>query len=719
MAAGQGEPLVQLSYAIHDFSSYSREFSPKHILVNKPWDQKSRWLSDGNKPPQYVTVKLPKPAIVCKILFGKYEKSHPCNVQKLRVYGGLDAEHTHLFLEGGLNNDDVPETLDLQCCTSAQPLPTQYLKVVPLQSWGGGFNFSIWHVQLWGMAEEVKVEAALASVMQFREREAVRLCLKHLRQYDYSEAFVALQKKSKIALEDPILTLLHHELVTAGRFEAAESILCRAMEEGFFDGYISRQLIQAKWTSIPYPAATSVQCSSENALPLTPDMRGGHQMCIDPDAGQLFLYGGWNGSRELGDLWQFTIASNTWTCLSLDTLQEGGPGPKSCHAMCFIAEQGALYVLGGFVEAPTSSEQESSPQCELYMCSVATNNWQLLSSDTFKDGGPRMIYDHQMCYDNASGLVYVLGGRIISTDLCSGLYAYHTVDKHWLCLAPDQSHNSSILPRSGHVTLFHPRLHQIFIIGGQRQQEILSDMVTYDVRSGETTILADGKNKTVPVTDSTLRGTLDLSKDQICLSGLNKSEERELKGCISLWLYEISTAQWSRIMRDETVPLYDIPSPRYAHSFVCDSTHGCYYMFGGNPGNIVQAKSNSTVMRLDDFWQMQLVRQCKENFLRECHLSLRKQRYIELSCTSPVDAVVYLKTSVSAVVDHNDHDESRQYRVLTGALFNSENSSASGKISTSDFLKMRSELYNNIAACFPSDTSQPKDNLMDFIRLKQ
>lgn len=92
--------------------------------------------------------------------------------------------------------------------------------------------------------------------------------------------------------------------------------------EGFFDGYISRQLIQAKWTSIPYPAATSVQCSSENALPLTPDMRGGHQMCIDPDAGQLFLYGGWNGSRELGDLWQFTIASNTWTCLSLDTLQE-------------------------------------------------------------------------------------------------------------------------------------------------------------------------------------------------------------------------------------------------------------------------------------------------------------------------------------------------------------------------------------------------------------
>ena len=45
-------------------------------------------------------------------------------------------------------------------------------------------------------------------------------------------------------------------------------------------------------------------------------------MCLDSDAGQLFLFGGWNGSSELGDLWQFTIASNEWKCLSLDSSQE-------------------------------------------------------------------------------------------------------------------------------------------------------------------------------------------------------------------------------------------------------------------------------------------------------------------------------------------------------------------------------------------------------------
>lgn len=65
----------------------------------------------------------------------------------------------------------------------------------------------------------------------------------------------------------------------------------------------------------------------------------------------------------------------------------------------------------------------------------------------------------QMCYDCASGLLYVVGGHITFTNVCSGLYAYHTVNKQWICLEPDQSHDpnvKAVLPRSGHVACFHP-----------------------------------------------------------------------------------------------------------------------------------------------------------------------------------------------------------------------------------------------------------------------
>lgn len=56
----------------------------------------------------------------------------------------------------------------------------------------------------------------------------------------------------------------------------------------------------------------------------------------------------------------------------------------------------------------------------------------------------------------------------------------------------------------------------------------------------------------------------------------------------------------SRVTRCEC----DIPVDRFAHSFVCDSTQDCYYMFGGHQGNVAQASSN--MMRLDDFWKMQV-----------------------------------------------------------------------------------------------------------------
>ena len=59
----------------------------------------------------------------------------------------------------------------------------------------------------------VFIAALLFLLVQYREREAIRLCLKHLRQHNYSEAFETLQKKTKISLEHPTISELHEKLV--------------------------------------------------------------------------------------------------------------------------------------------------------------------------------------------------------------------------------------------------------------------------------------------------------------------------------------------------------------------------------------------------------------------------------------------------------------------------------------------------------------------------
>lgn len=64
---------------------------------------------------------------------------------------------------------------------------------------------------------------------QFQQEEAVRLCLKHLRQNDYQEAFHSLRKQAHLDLEHPLLTELHHELVQEGDYDSAELIFTRAV----------------------------------------------------------------------------------------------------------------------------------------------------------------------------------------------------------------------------------------------------------------------------------------------------------------------------------------------------------------------------------------------------------------------------------------------------------------------------------------------------------
>lgn len=64
---------------------------------------------------------------------------------------------------------------------------------------------------------------------QYREQEAIRLCLKHFRQHNYTEAFESLQKKTRIALEHPMLTHLHERLVHRGDFDACEELIDKAV----------------------------------------------------------------------------------------------------------------------------------------------------------------------------------------------------------------------------------------------------------------------------------------------------------------------------------------------------------------------------------------------------------------------------------------------------------------------------------------------------------
>jgi len=112
--AQTGKGLTTLKYSLHRFSSYSSSYVPDNILVDRPSDQSSRWSSGSTDTPQYLTLKLERLAIAHTITFGKFEKSHVCNLKKFKVYGGVDEDNLIELLEGGLRNDNEYETFMLK-----------------------------------------------------------------------------------------------------------------------------------------------------------------------------------------------------------------------------------------------------------------------------------------------------------------------------------------------------------------------------------------------------------------------------------------------------------------------------------------------------------------------------------------------------------------------------------------------------------------------------
>ena len=86
-------------------------------------------------------------------------------------YSNLCGAGLKLSCCSGLKNDSMRETFRVRHTLNGQFFPIRFLKIVPLQSWGPSFNFSIWYVALAGDDSDDTVKPAIAW-----HEEVSRLC---------------------------------------------------------------------------------------------------------------------------------------------------------------------------------------------------------------------------------------------------------------------------------------------------------------------------------------------------------------------------------------------------------------------------------------------------------------------------------------------------------------------------------------------------------------
>ncbi|KAG0246046.1 hypothetical protein BGX31_004699 [Mortierella sp. GBA43] len=398
-----------LDYDVHSCSSYSASYLPENIKTNNPHDQSSRWSSGSNNQMQYIMIKLKTMAIA------------------------------------RLRNDNEPETFLLKHKTNAVVFPCRYIKIVPLMAWGANFNFSIWHVQLKGIPDPVLVQETYLQYVSFRETESVRLCLKHFRQRQLMDAFKALQERTNIKLEDPLLSNLHQELVIKGNFKRAEELITEASEQGQGG----------------------------------PSARSCHKVCYSPQHKAIFMLGKYvdpeNRSKTdlSAEFWRFDIDPSSppfgrWTKISGNTATLNGPELIYDHQMCLDPVSQTLYVFGGKVVHLDKNVQHYSG---LYSYHIPSGVWKLLRADGHpppkQDNGTilRSRIGHSMLYDDMTRSLVIFAGQM-NKDYLSDFYVYDIAADRVIEVCKD--YNKQGGPEAGFTqrATLSSRRREIYVLSG-------------------------------------------------------------------------------------------------------------------------------------------------------------------------------------------------------------------------------------------------------------
>jgi hypothetical protein len=234
-------------------------------------------------------------------------------------------------------------------------------------------------------------------VEKIKENESVRIALKFLRQKGFKNAFEALLVESEKTLEHELVSTFYELIVTNGDYDNASNLLKSPRMEPLLKDAKPTQ--KGRW----------IKCAPDGTLNYWPGARGGHQMVIYDE--KCYLFGGWTGGADLGDFWVFDIKRSKWSQISENVREQGGPSPRSCHKMCIDPARGIIYTFGRYVDAKTKHRETVTS--DFYQYEIHANTWTCISDNVELEGGPALIFDHQVVFDGSTRTMWSFGGRII------------------------------------------------------------------------------------------------------------------------------------------------------------------------------------------------------------------------------------------------------------------------------------------------------------------
>lgn len=359
-------------------------------------------------------------------------------------------------LSASLSNDSISETFLLKTISKSQIIITRRLKITPLGSWGMGSTFSFWYIELYGFKASFDVYDWNRRIIDFKVKRLVKkylikvgrnvlrspesiidsfLGIKSFSKLEQLKMF--LQNKNYDNAIDLIREMTFNEYLKNSKY-FGELIKIESKEDGDNEKNMNGKYKENKVITNKKENNISA-CNNKNInnIKNTPEGRAGHQLLFNKKTNKLILYGGWNGIKELGDIFEFDLKTQEWKFI-------GRIEERSCHNS-FIYNN-SFYSLGRYLVANDRKKINDRIQGNVIYKNLDFNDNTInnineidinrtpnettdISTNNIRIPLFDEIYDHQI--DIKDNDIYIVGGRcykgnksfyngILKTNLESG-----------------------------------------------------------------------------------------------------------------------------------------------------------------------------------------------------------------------------------------------------------------------------------------------------------
>jgi len=259
-----------------------------------------------------------------------------------------------------------------------------------------------------------------------------------------------------------------------------------------------------------------------------PSPRCWQTISLKCDGSKLYLFGGFDTSNDLNDLWRFSFDDNTWKLLAPNSALPQG---RDRHAM--VTYQKTLLVFGGY---------NGEYMNDMWRYSLEDNAWNQMETKAASSGGPPKRRSHGMTI--IKNTIYMFGGANGDKTLAD-LWKFDIASSSWTELS-----SSNRPSRRSRMAFISDGQSNMFMFGGFDSANYRYDLWHFQEGAGWQQVDANGD---IPVERSDFdvafqRFQNPIDQGRVYLFGGFDGKTKYN----DLYAYEISSQNWSVVFAGTT-----------------------------------------------------------------------------------------------------------------------------------------------------------------------